>query len=222
MLSGFVVVSVVLAAPVYIDGDATCPGAGTNDDPYCSLGDAVAQHELEPGDELLVRDAAEPYDGERVEIVASGTDESPLVLAPDEGHSPVIQHAIRFSSGSSHWVVRDLTFDGSVATNLRAVEFSAGSSTITDVRVENLDIRDWGAANTNGSVSYAAAIALNAGEEGDFTDAVIRGNRITDGKGGGISTSRVDGIAVENNTIDGLSCAAGIYDADAAVVGIYA
>ncbi len=212
----------VVAAPVYIDGDAeVCPGEGTDAAPYCSLRDAVAQHTFEAGDELLLRDAAQPYDDELVEIFfRSGTAELPLVLAADAGHSPLIRHPVRFF-GSSHWVVRDLTFDGSESTNLRAVEFAAGNNMVTNVRIENLDVRDWGGGNVDGSAGAAAAIAVNAGDEGDFTNVVIRGNRITNGKGGGISSNRVDEVLIEDNTIDGLVCAPGIYEADAAVVGLY-
>lgn len=226
MLFGYVVASVVFAESLYISGDAKqCESAdGSAGAPYCSLRDAVDADTFVAGDELLFLDASQPYDDdETVEIInRSGTAEAPLVLAAAEGHSPVIRHAVRFSGSTSHWIVRDLTFDGSVSTSLRAVSFSAGASTVTNVRVENLDIRDWGAANTAGSASHAAAIAVNAGDDGDFTNVVIRGNRVTNGKGGGISSSRVDDVVIEHNTIDGLVCAPGIYDADAAVIGLYA
>lgn len=226
MLFAYVVASTVFAQSVYISGDAKqCESAdGSAAAPYCSLRDAVDADTFAAGDELLFLDASQPYDDdEAVEIInRSGTVEAPLVLAAAEGHSPVIRHAVRFVGNTSHWVVRDLTFDGSVTTSLRAVTFSAGTSTVTNVRVENLDIRDWGTANTVGSTSHAAAIAVSAGEQGDLTNVVITGNRVTNGKGGGISSSRVDDVVIEHNTIDGLVCAPGIYDADAAVVGVYA
>ena len=110
LLAGVVLAGLWFAAPVYVDGDAKCPGDGTSETPYCSLQAVRDNDPFEPGTEYLIRDAEEPYTDvdNVVTFNRDGTEDEPLTLAPDVGHSPILRHAIELAN-CSHWVVRGLT-----------------------------------------------------------------------------------------------------------------
>src|SRR5687768_2091727 len=88
-----------VAAPWYVDGDAQCPGDGSDAAPFCTLQGAFDNDALAAGDEILVRTAAAPYEGARIggtdaPASISGTTDEPIVLQPDAGHSPVLTGGI--------------------------------------------------------------------------------------------------------------------------------
>jgi len=211
-----------LGAPVYIDGDVGCPGDGSDASPFCSLQAALDAGPLDAGDELLFRDADDPYEaaGAVVEVVnRDGTSDDPLVLAADEGHTPVLRHRVRFIN-SSHWIVRGLTFEGTGLSEARALDFGAFGQDVTNVRVEGNAFYNWGGAYDDGS-SVAGVVVFESAPEDTFGDVVVSGNDVQDCRGRAVYANRVDEVRIEHNTIEHLRCHAGLFDAAGAVVGIH-
>lgn len=209
-------------APVYVDGDADCPGDGSSQTPYCSLQAARDNDPFEPGTTFRLRDAEVPYTHESdvVGFNQDGTEDDPFVLEPDIGHSPILRHGLSFSN-VSHWVVRGLTFDGTDVGVSSAIEFFSWDSTETNVTVEGNTIRNWG----GGFGQSTRTIALWAGqpegsESATFDGVNVVGNFVSASRGVGISIARPTDVRVEDNIIEDMSCEAFALDDGNGVVGI--
>lgn len=203
-----------LAAPWYVDGDAgACPGEGSDAAPYCTIQDAFDNPALAGGDEVLVREAAAAYAGAEVNDV-DGSPAAPIVLRPDDRHAPILAGTILIGS-SSYWTVRGLTFDGQGnAGASNAIRFETSGQVVEGAVIEGNAILGWGndlvtvpEDGISSGIIHVASYPPSGGPT--MIDPIVRGNRILDGRGKGISISTVSGATIEGNDIGDLSCQMG-------------
>jgi hypothetical protein len=195
----------LFAAQWYVDGDAE--NCSTKGEPFCTLQEAFDNAELAAGDEILVRDAATPYDG-AVVIDVDGTEDSPVVLRPDDGHTPIFGGTIQIAD-CSYWTVRGLTFDaGGGEPGHTAIVADTGGDPMEGIVIENNAIYGWGGAV--GEEEVGGGIITVASYTADDVplvhDPIVRNNRIVGGRGKAIHLSHVDGALVEGNEASELEC----------------
>src|SRR5260370_32818650 len=105
------------AAIIYVDKEKSCPGAGTDSRPYCSIRNAFEV--VNPGDDIRIRNSATPYDESAI-ATRSGTAAAPIIIEPDTGHHPILRYTGKGAMAAviklqyvDYWTIRNLTFDGS-------------------------------------------------------------------------------------------------------------
>lgn len=197
----------------YVDGDATaCPGDGSDATPFCTLQDALDDPSLAAGVHIRVRTAAGPYAG----ADASGIDgeaDAPIVLEPDDGHTPIIAGRVSLVA-SSHWTIRGLMFDGSqLDANVEAIDVETTEEIVEGIVVEGNTILGWGGAPitdpsddgySGGAITVAAYVT--EGSAAAMVGPRIVGNRVLGPRASGIRLyDVVDGV-VEGNEITGARC----------------
>jgi hypothetical protein len=232
--------ALLVFAPWYVDGDARCPGDGSDGAPFCTVQGAFDNAALAPGDEILLRTAAVPYEGARIgdngaPPAVSGTAEQPIVMRPDDGHSPVLAGALAIHH-CAYWTVRGLVFHGAGDDSpLFAIEvFTDGVvGEVHGIVVEDNTILGFGDAPELDVGPYSSVGIISVGSwTPDDTPMmiapIIRNNRVRDSRGPGVSVGRARDALIEGNEIVGLGCqlensyleAEMDYYARAAVIGV--
>ncbi len=213
-----VALALTLAAPWYVDGDARCPGDGSDGAPFCTVQRAFDNPALAAGDEIRLRTAALPYAGARIgdadgTAPVSGTAAAPIVLRPDDGHGPVVAGTIAVLN-ASHWTIRDLVFHGEGdASPTRAIDvFSDGSEgDVVGIVVERNTVLGFGGAPELDEGPYASAGVISVGSwTPDGTPVlvapIIRDNHVRQSRGAGIHVALAADALVEGNEISALDC----------------
>lgn len=210
------IVVLALAAPWYVDGDARCPGDGSDTAPFCAVQGAFDNEALAAGDEILVRAAAVPYAGARIGDVSprvSGTAEAPITLRADDGHSPIIAGEISIQH-CAYWTIRGLVFHGegdASPTNAIDIFTDGVVGEVHGIVVEDNTILGFGGAPELDEGAYGSTGVINIGswtpdDTPMLIGPIIRNNRVRASRGAGIHLIRTRGAVVEGNEIADLGC----------------
>ncbi|MEM6993520.1 MAG: hypothetical protein AAF721_23600 [Myxococcota bacterium] len=176
---------------LYVDGDETCPGDGTDETPFCDL-NAAFDADLEPGDAIRVRTAADPYELASTAGSASGTSDAPIVIESDCGHTPVVGESLTIVD-VDYWTVRDLVFKGRGGVILEARTRNVeGLALLDSLFVLNDRART---INING-----------VQDEFEVADARIVGNLLLSTTDLAMQINQARGTLIEANTISGHRC----------------
>jgi parallel beta-helix repeat protein len=151
---------------------------------------AAAVAALSPGEELELRGGTYAFDG-NLTLTANGTVSQPIVVRARDGDRPVITqattaHNVVEINGSSHFVVRGITFTG-------------GSHGIRLMNSDFVTIEDC-------EVFETGNVAISANSGGTYEGLIIRRNHIhhTNGHGEGLYLGcNEDGCRVADSLIEG-------------------
>jgi hypothetical protein len=123
---------------IYVDNEVPCPGAGTQEEPLCSLTAAAAM--VDPGSSRVLRiSGGTPY-LERAEFTGELTVAIVGEGMPVLAGNPAQQAATLIFEGGAIAYVRDVSVEGNPTTHGMTCSF--GSLHVEDVRVRNND--GWG------------------------------------------------------------------------------
>jgi hypothetical protein len=218
------------AAILYVDKDNSCPGAGTDANPYCSIQNAF--NVVNPGDTIRIRDSASPYD-QSANLTRSGTAGTPIIIEPDVGHNPTIRftgngaiNAAIHLNGVHDVTVQNLTFDGAgVYTSTLALWISGDAAVAVRLQVLGNTFRNWGGSAAQASGVSARSTVIVSGGYCDPcprgpAGVVIRGNTFDSNRQRALQILHSDNTLIENNVFVGTKCG---HDSDGAVntVGIH-
>jgi hypothetical protein len=209
-LAGFLS-SASAQSTLYVYGDNSCPGAGTDADPYCSIQNAFDN--VAAGDTIRIRDASSPYD-EHAVATTTGTEGNIITLEPDIGHNPTIRYTDTGNSNTgaieirnaSYWTVQNLTFDGAgVEVSRSALRFWAYNNNITDVKAIGNTIQNWGNSVSQSLNKEPLAFMATSGLR--IHNGLVQGNTIRSSRGRNIYIQRNLNTIVEDNEISDFRCA---------------
>jgi hypothetical protein len=176
LTSALFVLGSAQAAIIYVDNDATCPGAGTSASPYCTIQRAVTA--AVAGDNIRLRFGTGAYN-ERVVAATSGTSDNHIVIESDDHNNQPrwyyagngsTQGAFEFNN-KNYWTLQYLNFDG---TGISTPRFSVWYSG-TNHRILHNTFKNWG-GTTDAERSGMGATAINsAGLNALIQDNVFSG-----------------------------------------------
>ncbi len=214
--TGIVVVPVVPAAAaapdrIYVDGWArTCTdsGAGTLDQPFCSIGAAAAV--VQPGQTVRVSGGQTTYQ-EAVHLTRSGTPDHPIVFDGSPGEVGYIPAEVYPEAGTESALTLDGVHDvvirgfdtGSLAgyTGTPAVVVKNSSR----VTLDDIRFSDGGAAVGGGdgvTVGRSSFVGSGGLEIGAGTQhALVTANLFHGTRTTAVKAADVPGVAVTNNTV---------------------
>ncbi|MGI9303785.1 MAG: choice-of-anchor Q domain-containing protein [Gammaproteobacteria bacterium] len=177
----------------------------------CSLSTAVS--DASAGDTIRVHSGI--YTA-AVEIRKSGQPESPIII---EGVAGAVitspnrnsNGAFTFQWGASHWIVRNLTFDGLGQNTARsAIHINPGSS---DIQIIGNTVRDWGGHEN--LYLWPGGVRLQA-FNGVIDNIVIKGNTMIGVRGPAVHVTRMStNVIIEDNDISESRCAKVNFDPSA-------
>ena len=144
----------------------------------------------------------------------------PIVLRPDDGHTPLMGGRIELA-GCSYWTIRGLTFDGqNTQLSNSAITVVGYNPDVAGLIIEDNTILDWDAPLPGeGDFYYAGAISLESSPEDPVIAPIIRNNRILGRRGKAIFLNHVENALVEGNEIGDIRCQ--VYDNGNQTIGIH-
>lgn len=200
---------VAAASVLYVDADASagvppdeCPGDGSEASPFRSIDCAFASGAIRAGTSIQLRDADIPYEGadSAGHALTSGGLSDPVVIEPAPGHAPILVGTLALD-GLSHWVIRDLVFDGSGggAPSSEAIRVSStGGEASLGVEIEGVTIRQW----------PGRGIVLRGSPSLPLVGTIVRDSRIEGARDAGLWLENVAAARIANNEIAQLDCVA--------------
>jgi parallel beta helix pectate lyase-like protein len=201
------------SAIIYVDKDNSCPGAGTTDNPYCSIQNAFDRN-LKRGDSIRIRDAATAYDQNALLNNKSGSSGNPIIIEPDTGNNPTIRYSGNGSQNaaieirdSSYVIVRNLTFDGTgIAPSQSAIRVQASTHDISGNEVYGNTFLNWSGSEAQDVHNISVVLITSTGLRGGSVPrgTLVHDNTFTNCRHVAIGLPGAQNPEVYNNTVTGL------------------